>query len=46
VSVVVLPEHKVVAVAEIEAAGVEFVFTVMVTDAQAVVLQVPSARTK
>lgn len=45
-SVVLLPEQMVVDVAEIEAAGVERSLTVMVTEAQVVVLQVPSARTK
>ena len=45
-SVVLLPEQMVVAVAEAEAGAVESALTVTVTEAQAVVLQVPSARTK
>lgn len=40
------PEQMVVAVAEAEVGAVELVFTVIVTETQAVLLQVPSARTK
>ena len=45
-SVVLLPEQIVVAVAEAEVGSVELVLTVMVTETQAVLLQVPSTRTK
>lgn len=44
--VVPLPEQMVVGLALADAGAVESVFTVTVTEAQAVVLQVPSARTK
>jgi hypothetical protein len=44
--VVLLPEQIVVAVAAALAGAVDNVLTVMVTEAQAVLLQVPSARTK
>ena len=40
-----LPEQIEVDVADMEAGAVDRVFTVMVTDAQVVVLQVPSALT-